>query len=480
MIGLTVLPEFAMQQCRGEQLQDIVQHFDTDVLFTPSRIHEPFLQSEVGESVTVATQPARPQSPLEIARGDNIRLVWAATPASLEELARAERDGAHDAVETFVLSDQLAVTIDLINLEASLAGLEEYRAPLAKHDTLESFTHLSIRANPDYRAEWDGVDVQGVMPGANEQQGTTQAGVAHFQLQEGGLTGSRTRKLGDFGLRAVTQVGASRLQTLRDAGIQSRGELATASVREIADLSGIGDSLARTIIESAQVLAAGEVRKAPDASLPTSDPIFIDIETDGLNPTMVWLIGVLIREPEERYMSFIETDPTNPAQALEMFLSWLSEFGDNRPIVAYNGWEFDFPVIEEHVTEHCPEYLDVWQDAWKFDLYDWVVSENNALLPGVTNKLDDVAPALGWDSVDTGLTGAEVGRLFQRYAENPCQATELDWDRHKRYCENDVRALAYLYDTIRDTTNRMSRGGGNGGTASSSSKTSSQGTLSDF
>jgi len=63
--------------------------------------------------------------------------------------------------------------------------------------------------------------------------------------------------------------------------------------------------------------------------------------------------------------------------------------------VAYNGWKFDFPVIAEHVAEHCPEHVETWEDTWKFDLYHWAVKQSNALLPGITNKLDDVAPAVG-------------------------------------------------------------------------------------
>ncbi|WP_284011871.1 ribonuclease H-like domain-containing protein [Haloarcula pelagica] len=400
------------------------------------------------------------------------------TPAALAHLVGSEGNTEPESLETYILSDQLSVSVDLIKLEATLDGLEDYRVPLTEHNSLGDFTHLSTEANPEYRSEWKGVNVQGVMPGANEQQGTTQAGIAHFQLQSDGIVGGKIRKLGDFGLRAVTQVGESRADTLHEAGFKSRAELASAPVREVATLPGIGDSLARTIIESAQVLAQREIRKAPGANLPDKDPIFIDIETDGLNPTMIWLIGVLNREPEDRYMPFLEQDPTKPGQALEAFLSWLAEFGQDRPVVAYNGWKFDFPVIEEHINEYCPDYLDVWDNVWKLDLYYWAVKKKNALFPGLTNKLEDVAPAVGWEPLDTGLTGAEVGRLFQRYAENPCSATELDWERHKTYCEDDVRALAHIYDTIKETTNRMTGGSSNG--SSSSTETTSQGTLSDF
>jgi uncharacterized protein YprB with RNaseH-like and TPR domain len=478
MIGLTVLPESTLERCERSQLRDIVDYFDSDVVFTPNRIHEPFLKQAVGQSAEVLIQPLDTGQPVEVANGDETKLVWASTPGDLQETIQwAENTPQSEGSDCYILSDQLSVSVDLIDLEATLDGLEEYREHFIEHDAVGEFTHLTVEANPKYRAQWEGLDVQGVMPGANEQQGANSAEVAHFELQADGVVGEKIRSLGKFGLRSITQVGRSRASTLREAEIKSREELAASSVHEISGLSGFGKATARTAIESAQVIEQGEIRKAPDASLPDSDPIFIDIETDGLNPTIIWLIGVYLPE-DDRYMPFIETDPEKPGVALEAFMSWLSEFGNGRPIVAYNGWKFDFPVIHEHIAEHCPQYLDFWESTHRFDPYDWAVRENNAVLPGQTNKLEDVAQALDWQPLDTGLTGAEVARLFQRYAANPEPSTELDWERHKRYCEDDVRALAHIYDRIEAAPYRMTASGS--GSGSSTENTTSQGTLDDF
>lgn len=479
MIGLTVLPGPTIERCERTQLRDIVDYFDSEVVFTPNQVHKPFLNATLEDSVEVMTQPLARGQAAQIVCDDDTRLVWASTPTELEETIQLTQTGApEDRPECFILSDQLRVSVDLIDLEAHLDGLVEYRAPFDDHGAVDAFTHLTVEANPKYRAEWEGIDVQGVMPGANKQQGASSAGVAHFELQPGGVVGEKTRDLSTFGLQAVDQVGRSRAATLNEAGIQSRQDLASASIHEISKLENLGQQTARTAIESAQVIEHGEIRKAPGASLPEKNPIFIDIETDGLNPTIIWLIGVYIPSQDDRYMPFIETDPTQPATALEAFLSWLSEHGNNRPIVAYNGWKFDFPAINEHIAEHCPQYLDFWESTHRFDLYDWAVRKNNAILPGLTNKLDDVAPALGWEPLDTGLTGAEVGRLFQRYAANPCSATELDWERHKRYCEDDVRALAHVYDQVATATQRMTAT--NRRSTSTTEDTTSQGTLDDF
>jgi uncharacterized protein YprB with RNaseH-like and TPR domain len=187
---------------------------------------------------------------------------------------------------------------------------------------------------------------------------------------------------------------------------------------------------------------------------------------------MIWLIGVLDSQSNE-YRSFLARDPDEPGAAVEAFCSWLESNGGNRPVVAYNGRSFDFPVIEEHVGEHCPQYLDDWTRQWQFDPYHWATTEGNALLPGRTNKLEDVAAALGWESAGTGLTGAAVARLFQGWQANPCEETALDWERHERYCEDDVRALAHVYDALADAA----------GTYSDNTTTganTAQGQLSDF
>jgi hypothetical protein len=55
-------------------------------------------------------------------------------------------------------------------------------------------------------------------------------------------------------------------------------------------------------------------------------------------------------------------------------------------------------------------------------------------------------------------------------------ATELDWDRFKSYCEDDVRGLAVIYEALEESgriisTNESSR---------DTSETTTQGTLSDW
>lgn len=469
MIELTVLSEAAGRRCTASQAADIVDRFDTDVLYVRSAERERFLREVVPDTIAVARY--EPQSPTAevLAADDGLTLVAATSFGELRAYASERLSERTDSV-TFVLSDLLAVSLDLTRLEAELVGLEGYREALG--GAADRTVQLTTGAVPSYRREWDGLVVQGVMPGASEGGGDSSPDVAHATLRPDGTVRTETRSLGTFGLEAVADVGPRRAETLRDEGFGSRAELADANPHELDRLEGIGRTTARTIVESATVLETGEARVAPDASLPSREPIFVDIETDGLDPSIVWLIGALDRS-RDGYVSFLETDPSKPGRALEAVLEWLADADPGRPVVAYNGRNFDFPIIEEHVAEHCPEHAETWASVPKFDPYRWAVERDNAVLPGLTNTLEDVASALGWESDGTGLTGAVVGRRYRRYAENP--EREPDWERHERYCEDDVRALAFVYDRLRkaDPLERAE-------SEDRSEPTTSQGTLADF
>ncbi|WP_435066929.1 ribonuclease H-like domain-containing protein [Haloplanus sp. C73] len=470
-LDLLVYSESALTRLTRAQFADSIRFVDPDVVVVIDPKHEHRLRQLAPDGCRVAAVGGYTAEGVQTHTNGSVGL---AIVDSLDGLASLS-DESLAAGECYLLSDLLSVDVELTRLETRLEGREAYETAL--QSARGSYTHLSTNANPSYRAEWDGLLVQGVMPGANVRQGQQRDGVAHLQLHADGVVSTRTFSPDEFGLRTLDQVGRTRAEALRAAGFESREDVATAGVNEIRDLSGFGRATAATVVDSATATVEGDVVRFADEGFPRADPVFVDIETDGLSPTMVWLIGVLDREGSESYLSFLARDPDSPGAAVTEFVSWLTDTAENRPVVAYNGHGFDFPVLEEHVERHCPEYLDAWRDLWLFDPFRWATDGGNAILPGRTNKLEDVAAALGWESDETGLSGAAVARLFQRWQSNPCAETELDWERHQRYCEDDVRALARVFDAMADAS-RTDRG--RDGPGESSSSTTTQGTLGDF
>ncbi|PCR89829.1 ribonuclease H-like domain-containing protein [Natrinema ejinorense] len=273
--------------------------------------------------------------------------------------------------------------------------------------------------------------------------------IATVTVTADGIDGVDTHAVTDFGLEAVAGIGPKTAGRLADRGVTTRADLLETPLETLADLPGIGRDRARRIHRHATVLETGEPRRVTDESLPgenwSQPPLCLDIETDGLSPTIIWQVGVY--DPAtDTYRAFVETDdPTDPASVLEAFCDWLLGMHPNRALLTWNGWRFDYRHLGAFIAKHLPYYTDEWESIPKLDLYLWAVGNENALLPGRTNQLEAVAAALGYEDAATGLDGAATAAAYQRFMRT---GTELEWDRHEAYCEDDCRALWHVYERL--------------------------------
>ncbi|MFB6078834.1 MAG: ribonuclease H-like domain-containing protein [Halarchaeum sp.] len=472
-VVLAVYPDAALDRLTDRQLGESLDYVGPDVVL----VERPYRRTRFPGGVATVALGGRDAGPVTDPPGPQVAV--ARTPDDLAALREHERRGSLDAdAETFVLSDLLSVDVDLVALETSLDGREAYERALSAADLEGAYTHLTTTAAPGYRNDWGGLVVQGVRPGADETGASPGAAVAALSLHADGTVAADTYDPGRFGLEGLAGVGPTRAATLRHAGYASKSDVAAASVDDLRTLDGIGAATARRVRYAARARVDGRVYRTSSARLPGNDPVFVDVETDGLSPTMLWLIGVYDTRTDA-YRSFLATDPDDRGAAVRAFASWYAENATDRPVVAYNGERFDFPHLTEHIDRYAPTHADAWRDAWTFDLRWWARTEDNAVLPGVTNALDDVASALGWDGDDTGLSGAVVGQRFRRWLADPRDGTELDWERHEAYCEGDVRALACVYDAVRDAEHVAGVAAGGGPTDTEPTETA-QGTLGDF
>ncbi|WP_435102001.1 ribonuclease H-like domain-containing protein [Halarchaeum sp. P4] len=435
-----------------ERVRDAVAYFDPDaVLLVGSDPRAPSVLRQQLEGDVPVLQPARANG-LDVRQIAGVQVAIAGGVAALAGLADLEGSHFDTATETFVVTDALSLETSLTALETRLVGREAYTDAFA--DASGSYTHVSTGLPSDYAHEWGSLRVHG--GGSDlEEAGTP---LPCLTLRADGVVSTRTLSPGKLGLRALDGVGRVTARRLRDAGYRTRTEVAEASARDLEAVEGIGESTAESVARSADALAEGRIVRAADSddgAFPSRDPIHVDIETDGLNPSIVWLIGVY--DPvRETYTDFVQRDPDDPAGALTDFMAWYVAEGDNRPLVAYNGRRFDFDVLYDHLVEHAPAFLDDWESAYTFDPYEWAVREGNAVLPGHTNTLEDVADALGWDGDETGLSGATVARQYRRWMTERRPEAELDWARHRAYCEDDVRALAFVYERLQEAERETS------------------------
>ena len=87
--------------------------------------------------------------------------------------------------------------------------------------------------------------------------------------------------------------------------------------------------------------------------------------------------------------------------------------------------------------------------------------KDNAILPGRTNRVEDVAEALGHgrDSAAAAVDGKSLAKTIQRLLVSPERARDVDWNTARAYCEADVRELAAVYESIAEATPGHKRAG---------------------
>ena len=449
------LPSALAGRLSPEELADLHAHAAPDAVLVPERVYAPGRFRPPESDVPILTPEG------DVHELGDVTLAVCETIAHVRAVAsRDDPDGAFDADHTtYLASDLLSVETDPMALDARLDGATAYREALAGGDESTDarpddatdgqrpgdhshfrFVHLAASVPADYRRVWDGLDVQGIAP--VDTQGAPAVPV--LALHPDGTVAVEEVRTDRLGVRALSGVGERRAVALSRAGYD-REALAETSPRELAALDGFGRASAETAVRSARALERDELLRTGDEPLP-ADPVFLDVETDGLRPSVVWQVGVQHRGD---YTSFLARDPADAPAMLGAFLDWLS--GTDGTLVAWNGWGFDFPVLDEHVGAHHPDRRDVWRRAAKCDLLQWARDEGNAVLPGRTNGLEAVAGALCYEGHGTGLTGAETARRYRAWMDG---GPEPDWERHRAYCEDDVRMLAHVYDAIA-TTDRV-------------------------
>lgn len=394
------------------------------------------------------------------------------------------------ASQICLIDQSVSLSVDPYARSATLEGIRSYRGRVPDQWWTARTVHLStaLRAGftttrsqgAEEETQFVGIGTSNADLGVGTTADTTQATLV--ALYSNGAIDVSQIDPQKFGMRGVPEIGPTRFETLRDAGITTVDGLADTPLRQLTELSGLGRTSANTVQTAAKAQSTNTVLPTGDGSLPNQEPVFIDIETDGLNPSTAWLIGVLDGGPEDgHYMSFRE-QAVGDGSHLKAFMTWLTGAAAGRPVVAWNGYRFDFPVITEQLQQHHPDLVEAWTDRYQFDALWWAKKKNggNAALPGRTNKLEHVADALGWEPSTNGIDGATVAKLYTAYRSQVAGETdagsvaEPDWDRLERYCEDDVRALATIYEHLEAAARRDSE------TKTPTGENSSQGSLADF
>ncbi|SEV80661.1 ribonuclease H-like domain-containing protein [Natrinema salifodinae] len=488
-------------------LRDALEYFDPDLVYVVREASDVRIVSRLRRAFDGPVVFAGGPADVRTETVADVTVAFASAASLLEEppepAARAD----------YVVCDDLEPTTDAVALEATLEGRRE----IARYQrrTGGSTTFLSGALPASYDHVWDAtvdgdrvrLPVRGVAP--LRRSGAVE--LARLTCDRGGGVAVSSAPADRFGLQALDGVGPTTADRLRTHGYETRAAVADAAETDLREIAGIGAATARELLHSARALAESRVVRRTDEPVPptaeTATPLFVDIETDGLRPTIIWLIGVY--DPErDAYVDFVDADPSRdePGAATREFVSWLAAEYERPSLIAWNGYGFDYEHLDRFVVRYAPEYREYWRDRVQtYDPYDWAVRRDNAVLPGRTNRLETVAAALGCarSGPAAALDGRSLAKRIRRLLEDSSVGSAddagaveptgtagaaesdadagIDWDAARRYCEADVRELAAVFDAIAAAEPEPNEDDGaeeatNGSTADSTTQTG----LADF
>lgn len=461
----------AVADFEAPALRDLLEHFDPDLVYVARERSDARVVSRLRRSfdgpVVFAGGPAKIRT--ETVAG--VSITFSSAASLLGDPADEQVDTTGDTWNAdFVVCDDLELTTDAVSLDVTLSGRDAIARYQSRTSATTTFLTGALEASYDHvwDATVDGDPVRLPIRGVGPLRRSGAAELACLTCDRHGSVAVSSVPADRFGLRALSGVGPTTADRLRSNGYDTRADVAEATSVELRSIDGIGASTAREIGSSARALEESRVVRRTDEPVPPapegSMPLFVDIETDGLQPTILWLIGVY--DPErDVYVDFVDTELTRdePGAATREFVSWLAAEYDSPSLIAWNGHAFDYRHLERFISRYAPDYHEYWdEDVYAYDLYDWAVRRDNAVLPGRTNRLEDVADALGCARSGTvaALDGKTLAERIRRRLEGPgtlavepgddaaAGASEIDWDAARGYCEADVRELAATYDAI--------------------------------
>lgn len=376
---------------------------------------------------------------------NDVDIVVIPTTEHFDRAVDAATDRRQADRTTYVWTPTIDVTVDTTQLTTTLEPRDDIRSHW--NQTTTPHVYVSSQLPAEYRYTWnDRLPIRGARPRDGDHGVEIPCLTCHPEQPITVDTVPHTR----LGLRAIPGVGQKTASRLTAQGYATRRAVANATRTALQDIAGIGESTAHRIYDHARALEHGEVIRTSELPVPGDDPVFIAIETDGLAPTSIWQIGAY-NAATDSYRSFLERDPDRKAGILQAFLSWYLAEADGQHLIAWNGWEFDFAHLHAFITEYLPEYGGVWDQIPKTDLYHWAVEQDNAILPGRTNALDDVSAALGYDPATTDFDERVVAEKYRAWSDADADVdtdAEPDWAQLRAYCEADVRALICVYDHL--------------------------------
>lgn len=425
-----------------EDIRDLVSYMNPDVTLT----------SELdGEATAQIDSIVRPVIHL-----DSIEATDSFTVGDHALLVIRDREAVPQLDKAALEAGQPTVVTDLIRKEIDEETFAFTLANVSLVDMLDSYLqdgyHLfSTAIDAGEIQRWNGTAIHGL--------GTTWSRSGHTI----GLVSIGERPSYEFlpaervGLLAIPGMGRRFSMQLKNHGIHDRNALCRQHPRDMMQHPGIGPYRSTKWVSSAKALEEDTVYRIKRNDLAGQHRLFVDIETDSLQPSIIWHIGIY-DDGTNSYTSLLEKNPDDKARIIHRFLNYLEQaMQPDSCLLAWYGSGFDFIHLDRFIQRYAPDRRDIWTAIEKIDFMYWV--KQHAALPCRTSKLDDVSQRLGYERGVKWLTGKDVGAIYASYMASKKDDNDDDddgggdaepsWRQLREYARDDVVSMKYIYDQIR-------------------------------
>ncbi|MBS3817145.1 MAG: ribonuclease H-like domain-containing protein, partial [Candidatus Thermoplasmatota archaeon] len=238
---------------------------------------------------------------------------------------------------TSVITDMIREEVGRISYERSLKKVSIIDE---LSDIFDDFHTFSTGVEAERQHHYNGKKIHGLGPVIDRE------GVKIPFLKTGETPKVKSFPAERVGLLAIPGLGKKFSTKLKSRGIVDRKKLKEKNPEEIMDLEGVGPHRGTKWISSAEAIENECVYTIQENELEDKHKIYLDIETDSLDPSIVWHIG-LYDDKEEEYTCLMEKEPEKKGRIMKRFGEYLEEHcGPDSVLLAWYGSGFDFKVLE--------------------------------------------------------------------------------------------------------------------------------------
>ncbi len=436
---IVTLEKMVLDFYSDRDLLDITEYFNPSVFFINGDLDEKDIDRVEGLTKVNVLDCSVGFEFLEL---DDFDLVSVGDIDSMEEVYSREFSS-----RLCILSSFIEQKTDMQSFETEIYNISKYRDIVEGLDCEK--IHLTSTLEAGNKFSRNGVDIYGV----NTIERIEGVRIPCIELDSS--ISFEPLPINRVGIQAVPEVGSEAKRKLRKHGFSSREDLLNVNPRSLLDINGVGPHYACLYIAGAKAIEKNKIVKFDEDPLEGKRRIYIDIETDSLNPDIIWQIG-LYDEGNNSYRYFIENeDPTDKSGIVNDFLKWIDGIRGDVCFVSWHGSQFDYIHLNDFIDRFGDEkYIESWKETEKIDLLH-EVAKSCVALPTRSFSLGDVSSRLGYEKNIKGLSGSKAGEVYSSWMRG--SGREPDWEKWILYCKDDVMAMKYIYDKISNTEKHLDK-----------------------